>query len=53
MAKQGTQAWRRNMRKAGRIGGAARNLALSPERRSEIAKLGAAARHAKPLVPAA
>ena len=49
MAKNnGTKAQRRKWgAKGGRIGGYRRALSLSPERRAEIAKLGAAARWAR------
>ena len=49
MAKQGTKAWIKDMRKAGRLGGKARALVLSAERRSEIARQGGRARHPKVL----
>ena len=48
MKKPKTASWRKaRARKAGLVGGVARSYSLSPERRIEIARMGAMAMHKK------
>ena len=50
MRKNGTMKQREEWaRKGGKIGGRRRAKALTPERRSEIARMGAIARHGRGL----